>query len=69
MSEPRAAIRRMVIRFGLHVLCVACGWTGRHRPEQGRLRDRRCPECEAPLVAKSAFLRRMAARARDLTCR
>jgi len=41
-----AAIRRRVERYGLRVVCLACGVRGRHRPSiDGRLRKRPCPKC------------------------
>jgi len=36
-------MRLQIGRFGLRVVCLACGWEGRHFPEsQGRLRSRLC---------------------------
>ncbi len=41
-----AVMRAQVARFGLKVVCLGCGTSGRHYPEkQGRLRVRRCPSC------------------------
>lgn len=45
VTPDRQRYRELVDRFGLRVRCMN-GHQLRHRPErQGRLRDRRCPEC------------------------
>lgn len=45
-DRERQAIRRRVDRFGLRVVCSACGARDRHRPQHdGRLRDRPCIGC------------------------
>jgi ribosomal protein S27E len=61
MDERRKLrVRTMLERFGLRVECLNCGWNGRHfSKEQGRLRDRRCPECESVIVSTYARLRRL----------
>lgn len=48
------SIRVRVAQYGLRVVCLACTARGRHRPNQGRLRQRACPRCgeEGSLAAR-----------------
>lgn len=42
-DKERQQVRRNVARWGLRVICLACGFEGRHKSEsQGRLHTRRC---------------------------
>lgn len=42
----RQAVQRRVRKHGLKVICLVCDEQVRHKThEQGRLRDRTCPNC------------------------
>jgi len=44
--DLRIDMRDAIALFGLKVICILCGKTLRHRPEEeGRLRRRACPKC------------------------
>ncbi len=40
-----SAVAQRVRLYGIRTICMMCGNEGRHRPGQGRLRDRGCIEC------------------------
>jgi hypothetical protein len=37
----------MLERYGLRIVCLACGWEGRHFQARGRLRAKACDRCGA----------------------
>ena len=39
------AIKERIHKYGIRVICLMCSWEGRHRPGQGRLRERSCKQC------------------------
>lgn len=41
-------VKERIEKYGLRVVCLACGTTARHFPQSGRLRDSRCRLCGVP---------------------
>jgi len=61
-------MREVVNRWGLHAVCLLCGWKGRHRPEKmGRLHLRRCDTCGERSLASEAWVKRYPERAAERT--
>lgn len=44
-KHRRSAVAERIRKYGIRTLCMMCGYEGRHRPGQGRLRDRACTGC------------------------
>jgi len=40
-----SAIVKRCKKHGIRTICLMCGFEGRHRPGDGRLRDRLCGNC------------------------
>ena len=65
MDRDAVSIRRRLARFGLRVLCLACGAPGRHFPDSGRVRDARCRACGAQELRPTWWVDRYETRARE----
>lgn len=46
MDRVRQRIIERVSKYGLRVVCAACGWAGRHFPVDGRVRAATCKACQ-----------------------
>jgi len=44
-TKARGALAERIHRYGIKTLCMLCGFEGRHRPGEARLRERPCGSC------------------------
>jgi ribosomal protein S14 len=57
-------VKERIAKYGLRVICLACGTPARHFPHSGRLRNQTCRQCGVPgFVVSWAWVCRFTTRA------